>query len=65
MLILVKVKNAAELFWESLDTQERVLIAYMAATVLISVFGAAQKRSRQRLKDELRDEITREVRGGR
>lgn len=57
MLLLVKIRNAGELLWESLDTQERILLAYLLATVAVSVLGSAQRRSREKLKQELREEI--------
>jgi len=57
MLILVKVKNALELLWESLDTQERVLLGYLLLSVAVTVAGSAQKKSRARLKQEILEEL--------
>jgi ABC-type nitrate/sulfonate/bicarbonate transport system permease component len=63
VLILVKFKNAAELLWDSLDTQERMILAYIVGSVLVSVIASASSRSRERLKDELRSEIEESIRG--
>ena len=57
MLILVKLKNAGELLWESLDTQERVLLGYLVLSLVVTLAGSAQRKSRDRLKRELLEEL--------
>lgn len=56
-MLLVKVKNAGELLWDSLDAQERMILAYAAAWCLFSLMLAAQRRARARLKAELVEEL--------
>ena len=57
MLLLVKFKNAAELLWDSLDAQEKAILAYLAASLLVSVYGRAAKANRERIKAELIEEV--------
>jgi hypothetical protein len=57
MEMLSKFRDAASMFWDSLDTQERAILAYLAASALVSVYGRAAAASRNRLKAELREEI--------
>lgn len=53
MLLLVKIRNAGELFWDSLDTQERMFLLYIVGSVLLSVMVSGQKKRREQLKDEI------------
>lgn len=57
MLLLVKARNAGELFWESLDSQERIMVLYFLGYVALTVALAVQRASRERLKAELRNEL--------
>lgn len=59
MLLLVKTKNAMELFWESLDAQERQIVLYFVVYLCVSALTVLQRLSRERLKRELREELTR------
>lgn len=63
MLILVKIRNAAELLWDSLDTQERVIVAYIVGSLAVSLLAAHQRKARAQLKEELIAEV--EARRGR
>lgn len=54
-----KLVDALSMFWQSLDEQERRVFLYMAVYFGISMLVAVQQRSRERLKHELREEITR------
>lgn len=57
MLVLIKARNAGELFWESLDSQERVMVLYFLGYLMLTVALALQRASRERLKAELREEL--------
>lgn len=57
MLIVVKIRNAGELLWESLDGQERAVLMYAAAWLVIVLFAGARRRERDRLKAELLEEL--------
>lgn len=59
MLLVVKFRNAAELFWDSLDTQERQIVLYFLVYLCVSTLAMMQRLSREKLKRELREEITR------
>ena len=56
-MLLVKAKNAAELFWDSLDSEEKRLVLVYAAYLIGSLLVAWQRGSRERLKREIREEI--------
>lgn len=58
-MLLIKVRNAAELLWDSLDAQERQVVLYFAFYMLVSIVAALQHSSRERMKRELREELTR------
>ena len=61
--IAVKFRDAASMFWEALDTRERTLVLYAGAYLLVNIYLAVtareKARSRERLKAELLEEITR------
>lgn len=57
-MLLTKIRNGAELTWDSLDGQERKVILYVLAYAALSLFFAWQRSSRERLKRELREEIS-------
>ena len=57
MELLAKLTDAGSMFWQSLDERERMLVLYFAGYVLLSLALAAQRSSRERLKQELRDEM--------
>lgn len=56
-MVLVKIRNAAELLWDSLDSQERLLVGYVVGYVALLVFCAYARRSRENLKRELMAEL--------
>jgi hypothetical protein len=56
-MLLVKIRNAAELGWESLDSQERMLVVYAGAWVVLMLCLRARQVGRERLKAELREEL--------
>ena len=56
-MLLIKVRNAAELLWDSLDAQERQVVLYFAVYTLVSIVAALQHASRERMKRELREEM--------
>ena len=57
MLLLTKAKNALELFWDSLDTQERAVVAYLTASALLTAWSVVSERSWERRKAELAAEL--------
>lgn len=57
--IASKLVDAASMFWQALDERERRMLLYVAAYFAFTMLLAAQQRSRERLKAELREEITR------
>jgi hypothetical protein len=57
MLLLVKFRNAAELFWDSLDGEEKRLLVIYAAYLIGSAVLAVQSRSRDRMKREIVEEL--------
>lgn len=56
-MLLTKIRNAAELLWDSLDSQERQVLVYFLAYIAFTALVAWQHGSRERLKRELREEI--------
>lgn len=59
--IASKLQDALSMFWQSLDQHERRMMLYAVAYFACSLLLAAHKRSRERLKVELREEIARGV----
>lgn len=57
MLLLVKIRNAGELLWDSLDTQERMFLLYLVGSVVLSLMVSGQKKRREQLKDEIVTEL--------
>lgn len=58
MLLARKVLNAAELLWDSLDERERTVVVYAAAWTIVTALLALHQRQRERLKQELLQELT-------
>ncbi len=56
-MLLVKLRNAGELLWDSLDSRERMVVAYAAAWVGFAVALSLRQRSRARLRDEIVEEL--------
>ena len=56
----MKLKNGLELTWESLDSQERMVMLYAACWLLVTLVTAVARGSRERM----RREIVEELRGG-
>ena len=56
-MLLVKVRNAAELLWESLDSRERAVVAYAAAWAAFAIALSLRQRSREKLRREIVEEI--------
>lgn len=65
MLILVKIRNAGELFWDSLDSQERMLLLLTAAYLLAAVAAGMAARSKERRRQEIRDTVRELITDGR
>lgn len=61
--IASKLTDAASMFWQSLDSHERRMLLYVGAYFAFTLLLAAQQRSRERLKLELREEIVRGAAG--
>ena len=57
-MLLVKVRNAGELLWDSLDGRERIMLAYGVAWLALLVTFTAQRRSRERFRQSIVDELT-------
>lgn len=57
MLLARKLYNAGDLFWESLDSQERMLVLYLVGSMLLSLTMALARRRHERLVRELRAEL--------
>jgi hypothetical protein len=56
-VLLTKIRNGVELTWDSLDQQERQVVLYFVVYTLVTLFAAAARASRERLKRELREEL--------
>jgi hypothetical protein len=52
-----KLADAASMFWQSLEPQERAILAYAAAWVAVALVSGARRRDRDRLKSELLEEL--------
>lgn len=58
MLLLVKIKNAGELLWDSLDSQERIIFAYCLLSIIFYLARVINgSRSHDRLIVDVRDEL--------
>lgn len=58
MLLLVKIKNAGELLWDSLDSQERIIFAYCLLSIVFYLARVISgSRSHDRLIVDVRDEL--------
>lgn len=57
MLIARKLYNAGDLFWGSLDDQERILVMYVVASLILSAVASLSRRRHDRLIRELRAEL--------
>jgi hypothetical protein len=57
MELITKAADAASMFWQALDSRERMLVGYAAAWLAFYLLVSAQHRSRERLKAELREEL--------
>ena len=57
--IASKLMDALSMFWQSLDEHERRVLLYMLVYFAVTMLVAAQQRSRERLKAELREELHR------
>lgn len=56
-MLLVKIRNSLELFWDSLDPNERFVCAYALASLAVWLLVHAREAEREQLKRELRDEL--------
>lgn len=54
-----KIANASELLWESLDSRERMMLLYAGAWCLLMFALTMQRRSRERFRRNLLDEMNR------
>lgn len=57
MELVAKAVDAATMFWQSLDSRERMLLGYAAAWLLLTLLAGARRYDRERLKQELREEL--------
>lgn len=57
MELLAKFKDAASMFWEALDTQEKFILAYLGSSLLVSLFARASQARDERLIARVREEI--------
>lgn len=67
MLLLVKLRNAGELFWDSLDTQERAQVLAVACYLVATVVATLAQRHSRRLEQQrelLKQELLEEIRHG-
>lgn len=56
--IVSKLTDSLSMFWQSLDDDERRIVAYAVAYVLVSVMLGVQAAARQRRERALRDEVS-------
>lgn len=57
-MLVRKAANAAELFWSSLNEDERRLVVYGLAWVAASVAAMVARANRDRIKREIVEELT-------
>jgi hypothetical protein len=57
MMLARKLLNASDLFWDSLDTGERMIVLYAAAWALLALALTLQRRSRERFRRDLLAEL--------
>lgn len=57
-MLLTKLRNGIELTWDSLDSQERQVVLYFVVYTLVTLAATLARASRERLKRELREEIS-------
>lgn len=57
LAVVAKASDAASMFWQSLDEGERRLLLYLGGYLLLSALFGLQRRSREQLKAELREEL--------
>lgn len=57
MMLLVKIRNSGQLFWETLDAEERRVIVYLAVYLGVTLLLGARTRMREQLKAEIREEL--------
>lgn len=57
-MIVRKTLNAAELFWSSLDEDERMVVVYGLVWVVVSALAVAGRASRDRLRRDIIEELT-------
>jgi hypothetical protein len=58
MDLLSKFKDAASMFWDALDVQEKMIVGYLASSLLLSVYARAAKIREEHLLARLREELT-------
>lgn len=56
-MLLVKLRNAADLLWDSLDGQERFVLVYTLLSLAFALLVRARQVEREQLKRELLDEL--------
>lgn len=56
-MLLVKLKNSVELFWETCDTEEKRMVAYFVAWALVSILLAVQRAQREAFKREVLSDV--------
>lgn len=56
-MLLIKLRNAAELLWDSLDAEERQVMLYALVWFAISVVAAVRRAQRDSFKREVLAEV--------
>lgn len=59
MSVAEKLRDALSMFWQSLDEEERRIVAYLAVYFASTVVLGIAKQRRARLVAELREEMAR------
>ena len=54
---LEPLRTGVAMTWESLDERERMIVLYVGATLVLWLFGAVQRRSRESLRQEIVEEL--------
>lgn len=57
MELVAKAADAALMFWQSLDSRERAMLAYGAAWLAVALIAGARRRERDRMKADILEEL--------
>lgn len=56
-MLLTKICNSSALFWDTLDSRERMILVYAGAWVMLVGALSMQRRSRERFRQSVIDEL--------